>query len=278
MIWKAGSRAFDLSRRPLLMGVLNVTPDSFSDGGAWDDPARASARAVALCEEGAEIVDVGGESTRPGALPVSEEEELRRVIPVVGRLAGKIPAAISIDTSKPGVARAAVAAGAEIVNDVTGLRDPAMRELVAESGAGAVVMHMRGEPRTMQEGPSYGDVVAEVGLFFRQRSERCVASGIGIMQLAFDPGIGFGKTLEHNLALLRGLAALRVPGRPLVVGVSRKSFLARISGAERPEDRDWPTAALTCLLRESGAEVFRVHDVRKNALALRMTEAIGGRG
>ena len=256
------------------MGILNVTADSFSDGGQWLDVERAVAHAHAMAADGAEIIDIGGESTRPGAEPVDEAEEMRRVLPVIERLAAenskfKIQNSkflLSIDTMKPAVARAAVERGAAIINDVTGLRDPAMREVVRATGVAAIAMHMQGEPRTMQRAPHYHDVCAEVGEFFRQTMAACLRSGIDPMRLAFDPGIGFGKTVEHNLALLRNLDSMRAGGRPLVLGVSRKSFL----GAER----EWTTVALTSHGATRGTNVFRVHDVRPNVEALRMTEAI----
>ena len=274
MLWKTRTRTFDLSRRALIMGVVNVTADSFSDGGEFEDPDAAITHGRLLAEQGAEIIDVGGESTRPGATPVSEEEELRRVMPVVSALAGDPRFVVSIDTMKPGVARAAVEAGAEIVNDVTGLRTPAMREVARESGAGAIIMHMQGTPADMQLAPRYENVVAEIREFFRQTLTACVACGMDPLRLAFDPGIGFGKTLEHNLSLIRSIGALRVEDRPLVLGASRKSFIGKVIGSANPADRAWPTVALTSFGRERGANVFRVHDVRPNAEALRMSEAI----
>lgn len=274
MLWQTRTHTFDLTHRGLIMGVLNVTHDSFSDGGQFFDAAEAEVHAKHLVEEGAEIIDVGGESTRPGAEPVPEEEELRRVLPVIERLAGAGDFVLSIDTMKPAVARAAIEAGAEIINDVTGLRDPAMREVVRTTGAGAIAMHMQGTPRDMQQAPHYDDVVAEITNFFRQTFSACLACGIDPMRLAFDPGIGFGKTVEHNLALLRNLDGMRVGGRPMVLGVSRKSFLGKIVGSKEWADRAWPTVALTSYGRARGANVFRVHDARSNSEALRMTEAI----
>ncbi len=279
MIWQTKSRTFDLTDRALIMGVVNVTADSFSDGGQFADTENAVAHALRLAAEGAEIIDIGGESTRPGAEPVGEAEEMRRVLPVIERLStlnsqlSTFPA-ISIDTMKPAVARAALAAGAEIVNDVTGLRDPAMREVVRASGAGAIAMHMQGTPRDMQVAPQYGDITAEIREFFRQTFDGCLRCGIDPMRLAFDPGIGFGKTLAHNLALIRNLDSMRVGGRPLVLGVSRKSFIGKALGTDAMEDRAWPTVALTSYGRAHGADIFRVHEVRPNAEALRMTEAI----
>jgi dihydropteroate synthase len=276
MIWKTRTHSFDLSRRAMVMGILNVTADSFSDGGQWLDVDRAVTHALAMAAEGAEIIDVGGESTRPGAEPVSETEEMRRVLPVVERLSGQPGFVVSIDTMKPAVARAALAVGAEIVNDVTGLRDGAMREVVRASGAGAIAMHMQGEPRTMQRAPYYDDVCVEIREFFRQSFAACLRSGLDPMHLAFDPGIGFGKTVEHNLTLLRNLDSMRVSGRPLVLGASRKSFLGKVLGSEALEDRLWPTVALTSYGAAHRANVVRVHEVRANAEALRMTEAISG--
>ena len=260
----------------MIMGVLNVTTDSFSDGGQFCDVESAIAHARQMVAEGAEIIDVGGESTRPGAEPVSEEEEMRRVLPVIERLAAGQSAmfVISIDTMKPSVAQAAVEAGAEIINDVTGLREPAMREVVRASGAATIAMHMQGTPRDMQAAPQYGDVVGEIREFFRQTFEACVRCGIDPIRLAFDPGIGFGKTTAHNLALIRNLDSIRVGDRPLVLGVSRKSFIGKVLGTADPADRAWPTVALTSYGRSRGASVFRVHEARPNVEALRMTEAI----
>ncbi len=274
MLWITSHRTFDFTARGVIMGVLNVTADSFSDGGQFLDLEGAVTHARLMADEGAEILDIGGESTRPGAAPVSEEEEMRRVLPVIERLAGDPRFVISIDTMKPNVARAAVAAGAAIVNDVSGLRSEEMREVVRETGAGAIAMHMQGTPQTMQVSPHYEDVVSEVREFFRQTLDACLRSGIDPMRLAFDPGIGFGKTVAHNLALLRNLDSMRVAGRPLVLGVSRKSFLGKLVGSTEMSDREWPTVALTSHGRSRGAHVFRVHAVKPNLEALRMTEAI----
>lgn len=254
-----------------MMGILNVTTDSFSDGGAYLEIERAVDHAREMIEAGADIIDVGGESTRPGAEPVSEAEEMRRVLPVIERLSGFV---VSIDTMKPAVARAAIECGAEIVNDVTGLRDAEMREVVCKTGAGAIAMHMQGAPRDMQVAPQYEDVVGEIREFFRHTFSACLASGMEETRLAFDPGIGFGKTVPHNLAILRNLESMRVGGRPLVLGVSRKSFLGKVIGIDAMEDRAWPTVALTSYGRAHGANVIRVHDVQPNAHSLRMTEAI----
>jgi dihydropteroate synthase len=276
MLWQTRTRSFDLAHHGLIMGVVNITSDSFSDGGQFIDVESAVAHARQLIEEGAAIIDIGGESTRPGAEPVPEAEELRRVLPVIERLAGDERCVLSIDTMKPAVARAAVGAGAGIINDVTGLRDAAMRDVVRDTGAGAIAMHMQGTPRDMQRAPHYDNVVAEISNFFRQTFSACLACGIDPMRLAFDPGIGFGKTVEHNLALLRKLDAMRVEGRPLVLGVSRKSFLGKITGSDALADRAGPTVALTSYGRVRGANIFRVHEARPNLEALRMTEAILG--
>ena len=272
--WKVGGEIFDLSSRGWIMGVLNVTPDSFSDGGRFFQKSQALAEARKMIGAGANIIDIGGESTRPGADPVDVAEEKRRVIPVIKELAGE--ELISIDTSKAEVAAAALDAGAKIVNDVTGGRgDEAMWPLLAERGAGFIIMHMQGTPRTMQRAPSYRDVVAEVADFFRQQYACALKSGIDPMTLAFDPGIGFGKTLGHNLSLLKNLPRLRVYDRPLIVGVSRKSFLGKISGHNGSiHHRLLPTVAFTSLLRMNGADVLRVHDVEENVEALRVADAL----
>jgi dihydropteroate synthase len=245
---------------PVVMGVVNVTPDSFSDGGEWLDPAAAIAHGLELVQQGAAILDVGGESTRPGAQPVSEAEELRRVVPVLEGLAGA-GARLSIDTSKAAVAAAALDAGASIVNDVTALRgDPAMAALVAERGCVVCLMHMLGEPRTMQLHPAYDDVVADVRASLAERLAFAVAQGIAAERVWLDPGIGFGKTVDHNLELLQRLDELVALGRPLVVGTSRKSFLGKITGRE-PQQRVAGTIATNVLALARGASVFRVHDV-----------------
>ncbi len=273
--WKIVERVFDLSRQGLIMGVLNVTPDSFSDGGKFLTTEKAVEHGMQMAAEGADLIDVGGESTRPGAEPIAAEEELHRVIPVIEKLRPKIHIPISIDTSKAQVASAAIETGASIVNDVTGGRgDEEMLPLVAETKSAFIIMHMQGNPRTMQLEPRYADVASEVADFFRQQYARAIECGSDPMAIAFDPGIGFGKTLEHNLELLAQLEKIRVHDRPLVIGVSRKGFLAKLIGAPEMEARLGPTLALTSLLRSRGADVFRVHDVKENATALRVTEAI----
>lgn len=274
-LWKIGDKVVDLSKRGMIMGVLNVTSDSFSDGGEFFGTDAAVARGIQIASEGADIIDVGGESTRPGAEPVSAKEESKRVIPVIEKLRAKIDIFISIDTSKSEVASAALDAGALIINDVTaGRGDEKMLPLAAKRKAAIVLMHMQGEPRTMQKNPQYEDVVAEVADFFRQQYARALECGVNPMAIAFDPGIGFGKTLEHNVTLLKNLERLRVHDRPLVVGVSRKSFLGKLIGSSEMSDRMAPTIALTPILRAGGADILRVHDVKENVAALRAAEAL----
>lgn len=277
MQWLIRGTPHDLSQHGRIMGIVNVTPDSFSDGGRFADSGRAVEHALRLVAEGADILDIGGESTRPGAEPVAEAEELRRVLPVIRAVRGQTRALISIDTMKASVARAALDAGADILNDVTGLRgDPLMLRLAASCDAGLVVMHMTGTPLTMQAGPSYADVVAEVRGYFESRLAILEKAGIDPRRVVLDPGFGFGKTLEHNLALLRALTDLAPAGRPLLAGVSRKSMISGLLGNPNLSDRDWPTVALTSCCRELGARILRVHEVRANAEALRMTEAVLG--
>lgn len=275
MILRCRERELEVGTRAAVMGILNITDDSFSDGGQYLSLENAVAHASEMVSEGADIIDVGGESTRPGAEPVPEQEELRRVVPVIEAIAHQTHCMISIDTSKSRVAAAAVKAGACIINDVTGLRgDPGMAGVAAETGAGVIVMHMQGTPRDMQKSPRYDDVVAEIREFFRLSLSQAIRSGIHPMSLAFDPGIGFGKTVAHNLELIGRSSELRIEDRPLLYGVSRKSFIGRVMGSDNPADRFWPTVALTSFLREQGVNLFRVHDVRPNREALRMTEAI----
>ena len=256
------------------MGILNVTPDSFSDGGRWSHADAALAHADRLIAEGADLIDVGGESSRPGSDPVSLEDELARVVPVVRVLAERSSIPISVDTCKAEVARQALEAGARVVNDISGLRDPAMVEVCAGSDCGVVVMHMRGIPKTMQAAPDYEDVVVEVRDFFAERFQTLTAAGIAPERLCWDPGIGFGKRLEDNLTLLRATGEMAVAGRPVMIGLSRKSFFAKILGEPELEARDWPTVALTAWTRELGGLVHRVHEVKPNREALRMVEAI----
>jgi dihydropteroate synthase len=259
---------------PKLMGVVNVTPDSFSDGGLFLDAEAAVAHGRELVEQGAEILDVGGESTRPGAEEVSAEEELARVEPVVAGLGGT--AAVSIDTSKLAVAEAALNAGASIVNDITALRhDPEIGALCAERDAGLILMHMQGDPHTMQEAPAYDDVVDDVRTFLSERLEAALDAGVARERIWLDPGIGFGKNLDHNLELLRRLGELRELGQPLVVGTSRKGFIGKVDGSA-VGDRLGGTIASSVFAAADGADVLRVHDVAEMAQALRMTSAILG--
>jgi dihydropteroate synthase len=257
-----------------VMGIVNVTPDSFSDGGLWLDAEKAIEHALQLAREGASILDIGGESTRPGAAPVSAEEELRRVLPVIAGIdAATLPVAISIDTSKAVVAEAALDAGATYVNDVTAFRsDPELAALVADRGVRCCLMHMLGEPRTMQDHPHYDDVVVDVCAFLEQRLDWAVAQGVPEQSIDLDPGIGFGKTVEHNLELLRRLDEVASIGRPVVLGTSRKSFLGKITGRE-VTDRVAGTVATCVLGLERGARIFRVHDVAPVVDALRVTAA-----
>ena len=274
MILRAGQFEFTFPRPALVMGIVNVTPDSFFDGGRFLDAPAAVAHALQLVEEGAEIVDIGGESTRPGALPVSEAEELRRVMPVIEQLAGRVKVPISIDTVKPGVARAALAAGASIVNDIASNRDDTtLWEIVAEARAGYVCVHMQGTPQTMQVNPAYTDVVREVADFFSERIRRLSDCGVGRDHAILDPGIGFGKTVEHNLQLLGAARSFTCLERPLLVGVSRKSFIGKLLGAEL--SARLPAAlACACMAVAAGVQIVRTHDVAETVQAIRMTEAI----
>jgi dihydropteroate synthase len=261
---------------PVVVGILNVTPDSFSDGGNYVDPEAAAEHAAAMFDEGAAIIDVGGESTRPGSDPVSPEEEARRVVPVIERIVAARPGAIiSVDTYRSATATAALEAGAGIVNDVTALRgDPRMAAVVAEAGCPVILMHMQGEPKTMQSEPRYTDVVREVNDFLRSRVEHAVAAGVGKENVIVDPGIGFGKTVDHNLTLLRDLKSVVDLGFPVLVGASRKRFIGSITGLEEASARVFGTVASTVLAYERGATLFRVHDVGPNSEALAVAEAV----
>jgi dihydropteroate synthase len=261
---------------PVIVGILNVTPDSFSDGGNYVDPEAAAEHAGDMLDDGAGIIDVGGESTRPGSDPVSPEEEARRVVPVIERIAAARPGAIiSVDTYRSATAAAALEAGAGIVNDVTALRgDPRMAAVVAEAGCPVVLMHMQGEPKTMQSEPRYTDVVREVNDFLRSRAEHAVAAGVRRENVIVDPGIGFGKTVDHNLALLHDLESVVDLGFPVLVGASRKRFIGNITGVEEATERVFGTVASTVLAYERGATFFRVHDVRANSEALAVAEAV----
>lgn len=273
--WRCGDATIRCGERTLVMGILNVTPDSFADGGRYPSAADAVVAGRRMVDDGAAILDVGGESTRPGSQPVPEDEELRRVLPVIEGLASAgVGVPISIDTRKPGVARAACAAGASIVNDVGGARDPGMFDAVAASGAGLVLMHMRGEPGTMQEAPEYGDVVAEVRTYLAERVEAAIFAGVAADRIAIDPGIGFGKSLDHNLALLRNLGALGDLRCPIVVGPSRKRFIGTLLDDAPVEDRLEGTAGAVAWLAAIGADVVRVHDVAAMARVVRVVDAI----
>ena len=263
--------------RPLLMGIVNVTPDSFSDGGRFLDPHAAVAHAWRLVEEGADLLDIGAESTRPGSIPVGEAEELHRLIPVVAAVAKAVSVPISVDTSKAAVARAALDAGAVIVNDVTALRgDTAMVDVVTQTGAGVVLMHMQGTPQTMQDAPEYGDVLEEVGAFLTERARFAMEHGIAKNQIVLDPGLGFGKVLMHNLDLLARLKAFTKFGFPVLVGPSRKAFIGQL--VEQPvQDREWGTAGAVALAVEQGANILRVHDVAAMRDVIRVAAAIARR-
>lgn len=277
MEFHAKGQTISFSDRPLVMGIVNVTPDSFFDGGRFLDPQAAVAHALRLVEEGADLLDIGAESTRPGAIPVEETEERRRLIPVVTAVAKAVSVPISVDTSKAAVAKAAIEAGAVIVNDVTALRgDPAMVDLIALSGAGVVLMHMQGTPQTMQKAPRYHDVVEEVEAFLDERVQFAIDKGVTKHQIMLDPGIGFGKTLAHNLDLLAQLRTLTKSGFPLVVGPSRKAFIDQL--VEKPgRDRVWGTAGVIALVVEQGANVLRVHDVAAMKDVVKVAVAISRR-
>jgi dihydropteroate synthase len=271
---QCGRHTLDLDI-PVVMGVLNVTPDSFSDGGRFAELPAALAQAERLAGEGAAIIDVGGESTRPGAAPVDVDEELRRVIPVIEHLVERLALPVSVDTCKPEVMRAAIAAGASMINDVTALRAPGAVEAVAESDVAVCLMHMQGEPRTMQNEPHYTDVLVEVRDFLRGRVACCIEAGISVSRLVIDPGFGFGKTLEHNLELLRRLPELVADGHPVLAGLSRKSMIGKLTGRVDGE-RLGGSLALATLAILSGARIVRAHDVAPTVDAIRIMAAMGG--
>jgi len=276
VLWRVRQFEFVFPRPPLLMGILNVTPDSFSDGGRFLDPGAAVAHGLQLVAEGADLLDIGGESTRPNAQPVSAGEESRRVLPVIRQLAGQVKIPISIDTTKLEVARAALDAGASLINDIAANRaDEAMWRLAAATGAGYVLMHMQGTPQTMQQSPRYDDVLVEVSDFFRERLSRIAACGVSPEQVVLDPGLGFGKKLEHNLQLLAQLGHFTQWQRPLLVGASRKSFIGTMLGAG-VADRLSASLACACWAIREGACVLRVHDVAATRQALAMTAALQG--
>ena len=272
---QCGRHVLDLEI-PVVMGVLNVTPDSFSDGGRFVELPAALTQAERMAGEGAAIIDVGGESTRPGAAPVGVEEELRRVIPVIDHLVERLAIPVSIDTSKPEVMRAAIAAGASMINDVTALRAPGAIEAAAASDVAVCLMHMQGAPRTMQSEPLYNDVLVEVRDFLRGRAARCLEAGIAASRIVIDPGFGFGKTLEHNLELLRRLSELAAEGYPVLAGLSRKSMIGKLTG--RPDgQRLGGSLALATFAILAGARIVRAHDVAPTVDAIRVVAAIGGR-
>jgi dihydropteroate synthase len=277
-VWRVGERVFDCSERTLVMGILNVTPDSFSDGGRFLDRATAVAHATRMVDDGADFLDVGGESTRPGSTSVSADEELERVHPVIERLAELHPAIpISIDTRKADVAAEALDAGATIVNDVSGGADPAMFDVVRDREAAVVLMHMRGDPATMQEAPHYDDVVGEVHEYLRQRIEAAELAGIDPERIAIDPGIGFGKDLDHNLELMHGVDTLLDLGRPVMVGPSRKRFIGTILDLPEEERVEGTVGAVVWMVAR-GAHLGRVHDVKEVVRAVRVADAIARGG
>lgn len=276
LTWRVGGRTLQTGRFPLLMGIVNVTPDSFSDGGRFIERDAAVVHALQLAEDGADILDIGGESTRPGSEPVGEAEELRRVVGVVERLRPQTERLISIDTTKAEVARQAVAAGADIVNDISGLTfDAAMPEICADSDCGVICMHIKGTPQTMQDDPHYDDVVSDVTTFLSDRLSELESAGIARERIAIDPGIGFGKTAQHNVDLLSNAGTLRSLGRPVLIGHSRKRFLAKVLG--RPvEERTFGTIGVAIGVAAQGADMIRVHDVRETRDALLAWHAITG--
>ena len=270
-----GRRSLDFSRGPLIMGVVNVTPDSFSDGGDFFGADEAAAQGLALVEAGADILDIGGESTRPGAKPVGIREEIDRVVPVIEALAAVIEAPISIDTTKSEVAEAAIVAGASIINDVAAGRfDPAILETAARADVPLVLMHMKGEPRNMQKNPVYENLMGEIGNFLAEAAARAEAAGVKPGRIILDPGIGFGKTFDHNLIIVNRLRELTALGRPLLVGLSRKAFLGHILGGAPPKERDTATTAAVALAAYNGADILRVHDVAMARQALAVAGAV----
>jgi len=272
MLWRCRNRSIDLTR-PVVMGILNVTPDSFSDGGRYAAPDAAIERAMHMAAEGAAIIDVGGQSTRPGALAVEESIEIGRVVPVIEAVAARCEIAISIDTSRPRVMAAGIAAGACIINDVYALREPGARAVAAHTQAGVCLMHMQGEPRTMQVSPHYNDVVGEVMEFLAQERCACIEAGVANDAIALDPGFGFGKNLEHNLTLLRELPRFGALGAPLLVGVSRKSVIGKILG-KTVQDRLYGGLGLAALAVVNGARIIRTHDVAPTLDAVRSVSAV----
>lgn len=277
-VWDIGQRVLTFERRPLVMGILNVTPDSFSDGGRHNDPRAAIELALQMQTDGADIIDIGGESTRPYSDPVAANEELDRVLPVIAGLAGQLAIPISIDTSKAAVAKAAIDAGAEIINDVTGLEgDAAMASLAADAQVGVCVMHMKGTPQTMQNDPTYSDVVEEIYQYLRQRMEFCLAAGLRRERICLDPGIGFGKTHEHNVRLLQRTARFCELDAPILIGHSRKGFIGKLLG-DKTADRTAATLGVSLAVAAAGADIIRVHDVKPTVDALTLFRACGAIG
>ena len=275
-LWSIRGKSYDLRERGMIMGIINTTPDSFSDGGLYESSEAAIHQAIELENEGASIIDFGGESTRPGAENVSVKEELNRILPVVEKFVEiRSPKTlISIDTSKAEVAEAGLAVGADIINDVTGFSDPKMREVAAGSECGIIIMHMAGNPRTMQISPNYSNVTAEVITFLNEQIALCESEDISRERIIVDPGIGFGKSLNHNLELIRSIPQMTELKRPVMIGASRKTFIGEILENDDLNEREWPTVALTSYCREQGATLFRVHSVKQNLDAMLMTEAI----
>ena len=274
-VWSCGDHTLSLGERTLVMGIVNVTPDSFSDGAMFASADDAVAHGARLVDEGADLVDVGGESTRPGSDPIEADEELLRIVPVIEGLVKARPGTpLSVDTRKPEVASAALDAGASVVNDIAGGRNGALLETVSRTGAGVVLMHMLGEPKTMQDDPRYDDVVAEVHEFLRERIEAAVFAGIPEERICIDPGIGFGKTVDHNLALLRAVPTLRILGAAVMVGASRKGFIGTLTGVEDPAARLEGSLAVAVLAAAHGADVVRVHDVEATVRALKVADAV----
>lgn len=275
MIWRARQFSYQFPRPVLLMGVVNVTPDSFSDGGKFQEAEAAIAHGLNLVAQGADLLDIGGESTRPGAQPVPAQEELRRVLPVVEGLRGRVEVPLSVDTTKLEVARACLEAGASILNDVGANRnEPALWELAAQTGAGYVLMHAQGNSQTMQLNPHYGDVVGEIGCFLKERLEGITAAGVSPEQVVLDVGLGFGKSLTHNLQLLAGIRAFKVYRRPLLLGASRKSFIGKVTGETDPAHRLPGSLACACWATREGVEIIRTHDVAATRQAVKMIEAL----
>jgi dihydropteroate synthase len=273
--WKLRSTQLTFEGLPAIMGIVNVTPDSFSDGGAYTNVELAVEHALKLAADGASILDIGGESTRPYSDPVSASEERERVVPVIKRIVAQCKTPISIDTSKASVARAAIEAGAEIINDVTGLEgDPEMIKVAVDSGAGVCAMHMQGTPQTMQDAPRYEDVVMDIHGYLRQRQQHLLASGVEAEKICLDPGVGFGKTHQHNLELLAQCDRFLDLGAPILIGHSRKGFLGKILG-DKSANRDAATLGITLMMAQKGIQIIRVHEVEKTVMALKAFQAVG---